>query len=152
MKRPRYLTKSRFKLDCECSTKLFYTRKPEYPDKNKEDSFVMAITNGCFQIGELAKCYFPGGIEIFSKDYSQALDETNELLKHDNVIIFEAAIEVDDFFIRVDILVKRGDQIDLIEVKSKSIDGTQINFRNKNGTIASDWKAYLEDIAFQNFV
>lgn len=30
----RYLTKSRFKLAEECPTKLYYTRKKEYPDKS----------------------------------------------------------------------------------------------------------------------
>jgi len=33
MEKPRYLTKSRFKLALECETKLLYTGKPEYPDK-----------------------------------------------------------------------------------------------------------------------
>ncbi len=38
--RPRYLTKSPYKLALECPTKLFYTGKPDqYPDKSVDDSF-----------------------------------------------------------------------------------------------------------------
>ena len=38
--RPKYLTKSRFKLAPECETKLFYTGKREYRDKKLDDSFL----------------------------------------------------------------------------------------------------------------
>ncbi len=152
MNTPRYLTKSRFKLACECPTKLFYTKKREYADKKDGDSFLLALADGGFQVGELAKCYFPGGTEILSRKYDDALNETNTLLEQENAIIYEAAVEAEGFFIRVDVLIKHGDQIDLIEVKSKSIDSTKDVFTNKNGTIASGWKPYLFDIAFQNYV
>lgn len=69
----RYLTKSRFKLAEECPTKLFYTGKKEYPDKKGEDPFLAALAEGGFQVGELAKCYFPGGTNITSLDYEESL-------------------------------------------------------------------------------
>jgi len=47
----RYLTKSRFKLAEECPTKLFYTRKKEFPDKKGEDPFFAALAEGGFQVG-----------------------------------------------------------------------------------------------------
>ena len=64
MKNPRYLTKSRFKLALDCETKLFYTNKKEYPDERIDDAFLEALAEGGFQVGELAKMYHPGGIEI----------------------------------------------------------------------------------------
>ncbi|MFL2876525.1 MAG: hypothetical protein ACJZ86_01560 [Pontiellaceae bacterium] len=90
---PRYLTKSRFKLATECPTKLFYTGKKDiYPDKSVEDTFLEALAEGGFQVGELAKAYYPGGHDIKSLDYETALAETNKLLELENVTIFEAAI------------------------------------------------------------
>ena len=50
----RYLTKTRFKLGIDCPTKLFYTRKAEYPDQNEEDTFLAALAEGGFQVGKLA--------------------------------------------------------------------------------------------------
>ena len=86
-------------------------------------------------------------------DYGQAENQTLELLKQDNVIIYEPAIRFKDLFIRIDILVKKENYFDLIEVKAKSFDETEeVPFLNKNGTIKSTWKSYLYDIAFQRHV
>lgn len=148
----RYLTKSRFKLARECPAKLFYTRKAEYADKKIEDSFLEALAEGGFQVGELSKCYYLGGHDIKSLDYEEALDETNELLKLDEVVIFEAAVRYQNLFCRVDILVKNKNHIELIEVKAKSFGSSDNDpFMNKNG-ITSGWRPYLEDVAFQKYV
>lgn len=150
---PRYITKSRFKLALQCPTKIYYDGKPEYANQKLEDTFLLALADGGFQVGELAKCYFPGGHDIKSLDYDEALMKTDELLKRDRVVIYEAAVRSGKFFIRVDILVKNGNSLELIEVKSKSFDGdTQEDFLNKNGTISSSWREYLDDAAFQKFV
>jgi len=98
----RYLTKSRFKLVEECPAKLFYTRKPEYPDKKLEDPFLAALAEGGFQVGELAKCYFPGGTDIKTLDYKESLEQTNQLLLDENAVIYEAAVRFKNLFIRVD--------------------------------------------------
>jgi hypothetical protein len=143
----RYLTKSRFKLAMECPTKLYYTGKEEYINQNIDDPFLIALAEGGFQVGELAKHYFAGGYDIETLDYDEALRITNELLSKDKVIIYEAAILYEKFFIRTDILVKNGRNIELIEVKAKSAD----DFYNKSG-IKPEWKPYLLDVAFQKYV
>jgi hypothetical protein len=152
--KPRYLTKSRFKLARECPTKLFYTAKPDrYVDTKGGDSFLQALANGGHQVGELAKHYYPGGTEVVSLEYDTALAQTNELLAHENVVIYEAAIRYNNLFIRVDVLVKSGQRIKLVEVKAKSAASSDINqFVKKDGTVTAKWKPYLEDIAFQTFV
>ncbi|PKM89161.1 MAG: DUF2779 domain-containing protein [Firmicutes bacterium HGW-Firmicutes-12] len=151
--RPRYLTKSRFKLALECPTKIYYDGKPEYANQKIEDPFLLALADGGFQVGELAKHYFPGGHEIVTKDYNDALNQTNELLKQDMVIIYEAAVRFENLFIRTDILIKNKDHIELVEVKAKSFDGAgEQDFLNKNGSISSSWQPYLYDVAFQKYV
>jgi hypothetical protein len=152
VKKRRYLTKSRFKLATECPTKLFYTGKERYANQNLDDSFLLALADGGFQVGELAKCYFPGGHDIKSLDYDKALEETNKLLELDNVIIFEGAIATEKLFIRADILVKNGNQLNLYEVKAKSFDRSEDSFVTKKGAITSSWKPYLYDVAFQKYV
>jgi len=80
-------------------------------------------------------------------------EETKELLKKDKVTLFEAAIEINDKIIRVDILVKDGNNYDLIEVKSKSFNSEEENpFYKKTGGFAKGWIEYLEDVTFQVMV
>ena len=148
----RYLTKSRFKSALECPVKLFYTGKAEYPDKKKQDDFLAALAEGGFQVGELAKLYYPDGIEIEEKGYDLPLQKTQQLLQQDNVVIFEAAFRHENLFIRADIVVKKGNRIDLIEVKSKSFAGDETRMVGAKGGLTAAWRPYLYDVAFQKYV
>ncbi len=150
---PRFLTKSRFKLATECPTKLFYTSKKDYADLKNENEFLKALADGGFQVGELAKLMYPSGIEVeFNGDFEKAVHQTQELLKLDKVIIYEAAIRHENYFVLVDILKKTGHHIELIEVKAKSYDPHVDTFRNRTGGIDAEMLPYLQDIAFQTFV
>ena len=152
-KKPRYLTKSRFKLAVECPTKLFYTGKQEtYRDLMAENEFMAVLAEGGYQVGELAKYRYPDGIEISSKSHAEAEALTNEQLKKDNVVLFEPAIRVNNFFIRIDILVKRGNDFQLIEVKAKSYDPLDPQMRGSRGGIKPKILPYLQDVAFQKWV
>lgn len=156
----RYLTKSRFKLGLECPTKLFYTKKKEYADSRIDDPFLLALAKGGFQVGELAKCYYPDGHDITELDYEISKKKTDELMKLENVVIFEAAIKYKNLFIRIDVLEKKGNVLNLIEVKSKSANPSEFddeiwNQRElKKGvhSLKSTWKPYIYDTAFQSYV
>ena len=154
MTKPRYLTKSRFKLALDCPTKLYYTRKAAYENQSETDTFLQALAQGGFQVEELARMQHPDGIAIIGDDYNYDLvaARTNELLKQENVVIFEPAFLVDGLFIRVDILVKKGNDIQLIEVKAKSIRSENHTSFIKNEKLTGGWDAYLYDIAFQKHV
>jgi hypothetical protein len=152
---PRYLTKSKFQLAMECPTKLYYCDKPEYSNLKSEDAFLQALAESGFQVAELAKAYFPEGININSQNYEEAVIETNKLLEKSKVIIFEAAVLFENLFIRADIIIKEDDHLTLIEVKSKSIDREdKLPFltSRKPITIRKDWKPYVFAVAFQKYV
>lgn len=151
----RVLTKSRFKLGLECPNKLFYTNKKEYANTKKEDPFLEAMAKGGFQVEELARMSYPKGklLEENDWEYEKLWLLTQELLKKENVIIYEAAFLFDGLFIRTDILVKKGNTIELIEVKAKSFDpNDEFMFIGKKGKLKSEWKSYLFDVAFQKYV
>jgi len=151
----KLLTKSRFKLGLECPNKLYYTRKKEYANKKQEDPFLQALAQGGFQVEELARMHYPNGVLIEGNDWDYELlwQQTQDLLQQENVIIYEPAFLIDGLFIRVDVLVKKGNNIELIEVKSKSFtpDDAYL-FVGKQGKMVSGWKPYLFDIAFQKYV
>jgi hypothetical protein len=151
----RLLSKSRFKLGLECPNKLFYTKKKEYANQKLEDSFLQALADGGFQVEEFARMHYPTGILVEGKDwdYEYLANCTQKLLEQENVVIFEAAFLVEGLFIRTDILVKKGNQIELIEVKAKSYSSNDdYIFIGKRGGMKPDWKPYLFDIAFQKHV
>ena len=145
----------------ECPTKLYYTSLPEkYANAKLDDPFLEALAKGGFQVGELAKCYYPCGHDIQDLDYETSLAKTNELLKQENVVIFEAAIKYKNLFIRVDILEKIGNKINLIEVKSKSCNPDTFEkelwnsraLKKGEHSLKGDWKSYIYDLAFQGYV
>jgi hypothetical protein len=151
----RLLTKSRFKQALECPNKLFYTKKKEYANRKLEDPFLEALAQGGFQVEELARLHYPEGILIEHNDWNYDLlaQQTAEMLQQENVVIFEAAFKFENLFIRTDILVKRGKNIELIEVKAKSFDPEDENLLvGKKGGLVSGWKPYLFDVSFQKYV
>lgn len=148
----RFLTKSRFKLALSCPSKLFYTGKKEYANTNDSDEFLAMLADGGFQVGELAKLMYPGGIEIKTNDSTQALAETAQLLVQQNIVLFEPAIAFEGYLIRVDVLVKRGNVIEVIEVKAKSYSGDPASLSGTRSPIKSDILPYVQDVAFQKYV
>src|ERR1700694_4616038 len=117
---PKYLTKSRFKLALECSTKLYYNENKEYGNQSLDDPFLAELAKGGFQVGALARLYFPGGVLLEKGKHEELHQKTIELLSADNIIIYEAAFLIDNWFIRADIVEKKGNELNLIEVKAKS--------------------------------
>jgi hypothetical protein len=151
----KLLTKSRFKLGLECPNKLYYTRKKKYANKKQEDPFLQALAQGGFQVEELARMQYPSGVLIEGNDgdYELLWQQTQNLLEQENVTIYEPAFLIDGLFIRVDVLVKKGNTIELIEVKSKSFrPEDEFLFVGKRGAMVSSWRPYLFDIAFQKHV
>lgn len=153
MSKPRYLTKSRFKLAVECPRKLYYTGKRDiYQDTMAEDAFLEMLAEGGYQVGALAKLRYPEGIEIRETDHAAAEADTMKLLARDQVVLFEPAIRVGNFFIRIDVLVKDGNGFELIEVKAKSYNSVKPEFFVARGGIRSDMLPYFQDAAFQKWV
>jgi hypothetical protein len=152
MQNKRYLNKSRFKIAIECPTKLYYVGKDDYADSKSENEFLAMLADGGFQVGELAKLKYPGGVEVKTKQVAQAIAETTELLKLDTITLFEPAIVHDGFLVRLDVLIKRGQVFEVIEVKVKSYSGDSASLSGKRTSIASDILPYVQDVAFQKYV
>lgn len=150
------LSKSRFKVGLECPNKLYFSHfKDLYPSQKTEDTFLQSLAQGGFQVEELARLHYPGGVMIEAPhyDYDGAVQQTNELLQRENVVIYEAAFLWNDLFVRTDVLEKKGNRIKIIEVKAKLYDpDDDFLFIGKNGGLSSSWKPYLFDLAFQTYV
>jgi len=141
------LSKSRFKQGLECPNKLYFSNNNDvYHNVKNEDPFLQALASGGFQVEEYARLQYPGGVLIEDPedredyDYQDLANQTSELLKQENVVIYEAAFYINDLFIRTDVLVKKGTHIQLIEVKAKSLDPSQpYNFVGRSKKLVSSF-------------
>ena len=150
-------TKSAFKQALDCPTSLFYYGdRAHYANQNNEDDFLQALADGGQQVGDLAKVYYKidEDCDIKELDYKGSLAKTEELFKRENVNIAEAAFCWKDCFVRADIIEKKGNILNLIEVKAKSWNPAEdfiMQKRNKN-KVDSGFFNYIYDVAFQKYV
>lgn len=151
----KLFTKSAFKIALDCPNKLYYYRNPDlYENKDEDNDFLASLAEGGFQVGELAKiyCEVPTANDIKEKDYASSFERTKELMEQKNVNIAEAAFRYGNLFVRVDVLRKVGNNIDLIEVKAKSWNPDVDKFVGRKNSVASAIRPYVYDVAFQKYV
>ena len=133
---PKYFTKSAFAMSLECPRRLYYAYdKDVYANQDIDDEFLRSLAEGGFQVGEFAKICYGIGPEntVKTLDPAEAVRQTKELLSLENVNIAEAAFRVGNMFVRADIIEKKGNVINLIEVKAKSWNPREDSFEAKNG-------------------
>lgn len=141
----KYLSKSDFQIASSCAKKLVY-KKGLYPTANDTNEYMKILSQGGYIVGKMATLLFPNGIEI-EGNTQECIQQTNELMKKENVVLFEPAFVSGQKLIRVDILEKKGDVIHLIEVKAKS-HSTDDDISKQKSKLTK----YIEDVAYQYLV
>jgi len=147
------LSKSQFRLGLSCPNKIYFKNNKEYVNQSLDDPFLKALASGGFQIEAYARKFYPTGVFIENgfKQPLQAIEDTRKAFEKD-CVLFEAAFGSDELFALTDIVVKQGNTLHLIEVKSKSYAEGNRFLSNKDTSCASGWKDYLFDLAFQTEV
>jgi len=149
------LSNSNFIIAQSCATKLYYATN-KYPKNTDTNEYLAMLAEGGYMVGKLAQLLYPEGVEVKSENGSNyALKETEELLSsYENITLFEASISSNNKIIRIDILRKIGNALEIIEVKSKSIDSRIDAKKNKvkKSLENKEYIEYLEDVAFQKMV
>src|SRR5258708_98389 len=151
---PHYLSKSDFKIARTCATKLYY-KKLGYPSTRDGDEYLQFLADGGYMVEAIAKLVHAEGVEIgFGQGPEQSALATMQSLQAENVTLFEATLLSGTKLARVDILRKNGNRFDLIEVKSRSVDGARglPFFRSNKGRIFIDWIPFLEDVAYKTLL
>jgi hypothetical protein len=115
------LSKSQYIRGLQCQKSLWlYKNKPELRDK--ADTQRESLFEKGYQVGDLAKELFPGGVEIAydSSNFNGMVQKTKELMAKGSEVIYEASFKEDAIFVMADILVKNGDAWDIYEVKAST--------------------------------
>ncbi len=142
MSKPQYLSKSDFQLASSCAKKLVYKKKG-YDSSNDTDEYMMMLAQVGYIVGKMATMLFPDGIEVEGNTTESLLMTKEHIEKYDSITLFEPAFEFNQRLARVDIFVKQGNKIQLIEVKSASRDSLN---PKKDSTKLNK---YIQDISFQ---
>lgn len=103
----------------------------------------------------LARALFDNGVWVVPQAGETPEQATARLMAvSGDGVWFEPTFVVDGMLVRVDILQRTGDVLNLIEVKAKSYDSSESEtpFRGKREGILSGWREYLLDITFQTNV
>jgi hypothetical protein len=152
---PTTLSKGRFALALDCPRKIVYAVNPAYVDAGEENDILDALADGGHQVGALARLMYPQGVEITARGIPEQLEQTASLLQRESVTLFEPTILIDNLLVRIDILVKQGRDVQLIEVKSKGYDPKRKSMHSKGKSghpVDGGWRSYLYDVAFQTYV
>ena len=128
------LSKSKYIIGLQCPRYLWILEhdKEQLPEVDLMTQF--RFDQG-HEVGQMAKKWFPKGVDVQEDDFKGNLDETKKLIE-EKKIIFEAGVMVDGLYSRADILTPNKDGWDIIEVKS----GTEVKEVN------------VHDVAFQKHV
>ena len=154
---PKLFTKSAFNHAVECPMQAYYYRN------SKDYAYHYEGPDGIAEVGDqfgALACIYEGvpdeniiqrgGVNPIEAQ-AKSIADTLDLLRNENVDIGEAAFATDKYLVYVDILHKRGDELKIIEVKSKGI-GANESLLGKNGNIFSDYLEKILDVTFQKYV
>jgi len=122
-------------LQCHKALWLYYYRKDLIPETPAP---LQQIFDQGHRIGELAWQRFPGG-RLIKEDHlhiPEAVEATSAAKAAGEKIIYEAAAIFDRVLVRPDILIRKGNSWDMVEVKGS--------------TDVKD--VYLDDVAIQKYV
>lgn len=157
----KLFTKSAFTTALVCPAQLYYSYDKSYANQSDQNEMLQELAKAGNQIGDLAKLYYgvkPENDLEAIRDYDEAVKRTQELLRQPEVIIAEAAFRSDNLFVRTDLLIKSGNDYQLLEVKSTGWDfaNEQATQDIETGTTTPAPKdsvaKKLFDAAFQKYV
>jgi len=131
----RGLSKSRLIEWRQCPKRLWLkVHRPDLIETSTETERSFQVG---YEIGDVARQLYPGGILVDTDDLREALRDTQALLsKNVDVPLFEATFERDGVLVRADLLLPDAGGYRMVEVKA--------------GTYVKNY--YLEDAAIQRWV
>jgi len=109
------LTKSNIMSGLQCAKKLWF----DINQPIKEDLHIFHVGN---RFGEFSRKYYGDGLNLQGQfDLNSIITQTSDALKNKNIsVIYEAAFEFEDVLIRADVLLRKGNEWEMVEIKSST--------------------------------
>lgn len=147
------ITKSDFKIGYDCLYKLRY-KKAKYPSRLEVDEYLSFFADCGFMIEALAHALYPSGSAPTPRAGESLAEATaREFATPGDRVWFEPTFVASNFSARIDMMIRTGNVLELIEIKAKSFDPEEdTSMWGKRGGIRDEWESYLIDVTFQTMV
>ena len=141
------LSKSDFQIASTCSKKLVY-KKASFETMNDANEYMEMLAQGGHIVAKYAQLTFPDAVEVKGESLDIVIAETKKLIQeNENITLLEATFSSNGKIVRTDILEKKKNVLNIIEVKSKSHDSDDDAYNAKRKLAE-----YIEDVAYQTLV
>jgi len=145
------LSKSLFKLGLACPIKLKHALvRPALPRQADGNEYMQQLARGGYMFEKLVKVYYPGEDMFVPKEsHAEASARTIAKIKAGDCTLHEATFAVGDLMVRCDMVRVTGDTLDLIEIKSASVDAEAKLQADPKELLKKSWEPYVVDLAYQ---
>ena len=145
------LSKSLFKLGLECPLRIKHSlTKPALPRRSGGDEYMRMLAEGGYMFEKLVRVYHPGEDMYVPKEpHATACARTISRIKAGDGLLHEAAFAHDGLMARSDMVRIRGSIIDIIEIKSRSVEAGPDGAADNACLLKADWEPYVVDLAYQ---
>ncbi|HKK45912.1 MAG TPA: DUF2779 domain-containing protein, partial [Balneolaceae bacterium] len=149
--RDNYFTKHLFRAGIECPTKLYYYSKG-YAQSRQTTPFIEHAIYNKELLKALLRSIYTNGVSVAEDSVEDAARETKELLKKQDVVLFNAIFEHRQMMARLPVAIKSGNELTAFHVQTKAFDSRKHRLCNAKGTVYSKWRRYILDFAYQLFL
>ena len=145
------LSKSLFKLGLECPLRIKHSlAKPALPRRSGGDEYMRMLAEGGYMFEKLVRVYHPGEDMYVPKEpHAAACARTISRIKAGDGLLHEATFAHDGLMARSDMVRIRGPIIDIIEIKSRSVEAGPDGAADNACLLKADWEPYVVDLAYQ---
>jgi hypothetical protein len=145
------LSKSLFKLGLACPIKLKHALvRPALPRQSDENEYMQQLARGGYMFEKLVKVYYPGDDMFVPKEsHAEASARTIAKIKAGDCMMHETTFAVGDLMARCDMVRVTGDTLDLIEIKSASVEAESKLAADPKELLKKSWEPYVVDLAYQ---
>jgi hypothetical protein len=145
------LSKSLFKLGLACPIRLKHALvRPALPRQSDENEYMQQLARGGYMFEKLVKVYYPGDDMFVPKEsHAEASARTLAKIKAGDCMLHETTFAVGDLMARCDMVRITGDTLDLIEIKSASVDAESKLQADPKELLKKSWEPYVVDLAYQ---
>lgn len=145
------LSKSLFKIGLECPLRIKHSlTKPSLPRRSGADEYMRMLAEGGYMFEKLVRIYHPGEDMYVPKEaHETAFARTLAKISTGDCTLHEATFTFDGLMARSDMVRVRGTIIDIIEIKSASVEADPEGKADNSCLLKAEWESYVVDLAYQ---
>ena len=145
------LSKSLFKIGLECPLRIKHSlSKPSLPRRSGTDEYMRMLAEGGYMFEKLVRIYNPGEDMYVPKEtHETAYARTLEKITGGDCTLHEATFTFGGLMARSDMVRVRGSIVDIIEIKSASVEADPEGKTDNSCLLKADWEPYVVDLAYQ---